>query len=221
MERLERAYSSDNPDVTWKGWNPPLATPEIISISNVSKGVTIKWGAVNGAVKYRVFRKRSSEDWTTVADTVSSSYTDSTVKSGTTYTYTVRCIASDGSDYTSGEDSTGKTIKYLSVPSVSVINESTGVTVKWGKVSGVSGYYVYRKMGTKKYEQIGKAAGNSTCSFTDTTAKSGTTYTYTVRAYSGSTKSSYTGKTIKYLSRPSVSASNVSSGITVKWGKIT
>ncbi|MCD8127625.1 MAG: hypothetical protein LUD82_09360 [Clostridiales bacterium] len=88
-----------------------VAPPQLISVSNEATGVKVAWNAYSGAVKYRVFRKISGGSWEKVGDTTSTSYTDTTAVSGTTYTYTVRCINSAGTGYTSAYRA-GKSITY-------------------------------------------------------------------------------------------------------------
>ena len=61
-----------------------LATPKISKAESVNGGVKISWGKVKGAEKYRVYYK-GSKGWTRLADTTSTSYTDSKVSSGKTY----------------------------------------------------------------------------------------------------------------------------------------
>ncbi|MCD8341819.1 MAG: hypothetical protein LUC87_06660, partial [Clostridiales bacterium] len=56
--------------------------------------------------------KTSGTSWVSIGDTTSTTVTDTTAVSGTAYTYTVRCISSDGSTKTSGYDNTGKSITY-------------------------------------------------------------------------------------------------------------
>ena len=203
-----------------------IAQPVLSSAANATSGVTVQWGKVTGAAKYRVFRKVSgASKWDKVTDTTSTSCTDTTSKSGTTYIYTVRCISGDGKSYTSSYDAKGKTVLRLSNPSVTVSNTASGVAVKWGKVTGANGYYVYRKTDSGKYSKIATIKSGSTVSYTDTAVKSknGTTYTYTytVRAYNGSTLSSYAGKKIVRLTAPTISSVTNSSGrtMTVKWNK--
>lgn len=201
-----------------------IAQPVLSSAANATSGVTVQWGKVTGAAKYRVFRKVSgASKWDKVTDTTSTSCTDTTAKSGTTYIYTVRCISGDGKSYTSSYDAKGKTVLRLSNPSVTVSNTASGVAVKWGKVTGANGYYVYRKTDSGKYSKIATIKSGSTVSYTDTAVKSknGTTYTYTVRAYNGSTLSSYAGKKIVRLTAPTISSVTNSSGrtMTVKWNK--
>lgn len=60
-------------------------------------------------------------------------------------------------------------------------NTADGVKISWNKVKGASEYYVYRKGSDGKYTRLGKSSGN-TLNYTDKTAESGSTYTYTVRA---------------------------------------
>ncbi len=57
------------------------------------------------------------------------------------------------------------------------------ITVTWEAVSGVYGYRVYRKTGDGSYKSLKYVTGADKTSYVDTTAKSGVTYTYTVKAY--------------------------------------
>ena len=199
-----------------------LATPKLSSVTNTATGITVKWKKVTGAAKYRVFYKTTG-GWKKLADTTSTNYTWTKAKSGTKYSFTVRCISSTGKSYTSAYDTTGKSITYLATPKLSsVTNAATGITIKWGKVTGAAKYRVYYKTtgGWKKLVDTAKT------SYTWTKAKSGTKYTFTVRSLSstGKTTSAYdtTGKSITYLATPKLSsATNTTKGVTIKWGKVT
>ena len=92
-----------------------LATPKISKTENVNGGVKLTWSKVKGAEKYRVYYK-GSKGWTRMVDTTSTSYIDKDVSSGKNYTYTVRCINSSATKFTSGYDSKGKSVKYISAP---------------------------------------------------------------------------------------------------------
>ena len=202
-----------------------LVKPTLSGAVNGVYGVTVKWEKVTGAEGYYVYRKNGNGNWKKIG-TVSSgsavSYIDRTAASGTSYIYTVRAYS--GSTM-SGYDAAGKSIDYLAKPELSsVVNGVYGVTVKWEKVTGASGYYVYRKSGSGNWKKIGTVSSGGTVSYSDKTASSGTTYTYTVRAYCGSNLSGYdpAGKSVKYLAKPELSgAVNGGSGITVKWSKVT
>lgn len=201
-------YANEN--VLWAFY---LDAPRV-SISNASTGMKISWESVDWANRYFVYRKTGNGKWELLKKTTARSYTDTTVKSGTTYAYTVRGEA-DGirTDYVGS-----KALKYLAQPKVAVSNTSKGAKVSWGKVKGAAGYYVYRKTGNGSWKRLKDTKGTS---YTDTTAKSGTTYSYSVKAYSGSIKSTSTNsRKIKCLSQPSVKLSNTSKGVKISWGKV-
>ena len=195
-------------------------TPSLNKIENTTNGVKITYYS-KGNTGYYIYRKSGNGNWTRIATTQSSSYVDKTAKSGTTYTYTVRSYLGKT---TSGFVKNGITIKRLADPTVSsASNITAGVQVKWAKTAGATGYVVYRKTGTGSWSRIATIKSGSTTSYTDKSAKSGTNYSYTVRAYNGSTMSDWHNyKTVKRLSNPAVtSASKTSNGINVKWSKVT
>ncbi len=199
-----------------------LSTPEIKKVSNAKTGITVKWAKTVGAEGYSVYRKSGSGSFKKIADVegVSSvSYTDKSVKSGSKYTYYVK--ACNGKTK-SGYKATSEHL-YLATPTVKTSNSKTGINVKWNKITGAKGYYVYRKTGSGKWTKVKTVTSGSTVSYTDTTAKSGTKYSYYVKAYNGKTVSSYkASKTLMYLKAVKLSsASSGKTGITVKWGKVT
>ena len=109
--------------------------------------------------------------------------------------------------------------KTLAKPVITAENAANGITISWNRVADATGYLVYR--GSTKVATI--KSGN-TLSYTDTGAsKNGTTYTFKVYAYVGSTsvKSSASAKvSCCFLTRPTVTVTSTSKGaITVKWGK--
>ena len=195
-------------------------TPSLNKIENTTNGVKITYYS-KGNTGYYIYRKSGNGNWTRIATTQSSSYVDKTAKSGTTYTYTVRSYLGKT---TSGFVKNGITIKRLADPTVSsASNITAGVQIKWAKTAGATGYVVYRKTGTGSWSRIATIKSGSTTSYTDKSAKSGTNYSYTVRAYNGSTMSDWhNSKAVKRLSNPAVtSASKTSNGINVKWSKVT
>lgn len=114
--------------------------------------------------------------------------------------------------------------KLLSTPSISKVESSyTGVKVTWKKVSGAAKYRVFRKYGSGSWQKIGNTTATS---FTDTGAKSGYKYVYTVRCLSGDGKaytSAYNkaGTAITYIASPKISKlESKSSGMQLTWSKI-
>ena len=155
-------------------------TPEISSISSSGAKVSLTWGKISGADKYRVFRKTEGGSWAKVADTASISYTDTKAAPGYTYYYTVRCVSSDGSTFESSYDNTGKKIVLmLATPKISSISAGRySVNLSWGKVTDAVKYRVYRKTGSGSWSRVGDTTGTS---FTDNSVSPATTYYYTVR----------------------------------------
>ena len=170
-----------------------LATPTV-KAANAAKGVTVTWNKIAGAKTYTVYRAVYSggkwSGWTEIKTGVTgTSYTDTTVKSGATVRYTVKAI---NGNFRSNVK-TGNTTKYLAQPKVTVAKVSNGIRSSWGKITGASGYIVYRRTYTNgKWSGWTAIKTTTALSFTDTTAKAGVYYQYTVRAYSGDYRSSYT-----------------------------
>ena len=180
-----------------------LATPKITKAESVDGGVKISWNKSNGAEKYRVYYK-GSKGWTRMVDTTSTSYIDKDVSSGKNYTYTVRCINSSATKFTSGYDSKGKSIKYVAAPEISK-TESTynSITLNWDNVNGAEKYRVYRR-GEKGWSRL---FDTTSTTFTDTNLYADTEYTYTVRCINSSANkftSGYNSKgfTVTTLSAP-------------------
>ena len=176
-------------------------TPSLSSVKNTTSGVKVTWKAVDGASGYYIYRATSSGGKYTKVGTVTSGSTvtwtnntsgTSAVSSGNTYYYKVYAYSDGG---TSGASS-AKGIRYLTAGKVSTLtNTSTGITVKWSKVAGASGYYVYRKAGSGDYKNVKTITSVSTVSWTDTSSalESGTKYTYYVKPYYTSGSTTYTG----------------------------
>lgn len=201
-----------------------LPSPKVSSISNTASGVQLKWSKVSGAEKYRVFRKTAGKAWSDIGTTTAVSFTDKNVKSGTAYSYTVRCISSNGKIYTSGFDAAGKKITFLSAPvTSSVYVNNAGAVIKWNKVNGAAKYRVFYKTGNGGYVKL---TDTTSTSYTWSGAKIGNKYTFTVRCLSSDGKnctSAYNqGKEITVLSMPGISSIRaVNSGTQINWTKVS
>ncbi len=210
---------------TWSGVKSEginyIATPQITkTASAIGSGITIKWDAVAGAAQYRIYRKTSSSgSWSLLAKTANTSYTDKNVTSGKTYYYTLKA---ENMNNISGYNKTGWSVKYtIGIPAVSkVTTGSNYIKVQWSAVKGAGGYVVYRKTaGASGWTRLGTTTSTA---YTDKKVKAGTVYYYTLKAYKGSTTSSYnkTGWAGVILSTPTVKISNASNGIKVTWSKV-
>lgn len=169
-----------------------LSAPKISRLANVNSGVKITWNKVSGAKEYKVYRGSSNGSWKLIKTVEGTSCIDTGIKnqSGKVYKYYVKAVSGD---YISGYNggSAAPKIERLSTPDVlSAKSYKSGIQVKWDDVKGADGYYVYRKT-TGGWSRIAKVSGANKCKFTDSKAEKGTTYTYTVKAYSGKYTSGY------------------------------
>lgn len=202
-------------------------TVKLTGISATDKGIKLSWNPLATAKTYKVYRKAEGDKkWTTIATLSSSatSYVDKTAKSGKKYTYTAKAL--DG-DYKSLHDTKGLSMTFLATPTNLSVN-GTGTNgyakVSWKAVSGAKGYYIYRKGGTlnnSEWKKIATVKNGKTVSYTDKTATSTSwNYTYTVKAYNGSNKSSYnkTGVDFNYVKMPTLkSATSYTDGMKIQW----
>ncbi|MDY4971016.1 MAG: GH25 family lysozyme [Lachnospiraceae bacterium] len=183
------------------------ATPKLGKVTSVNyKNLKVTWSGVSGASGYRIYRKESGGGWKYLADVKSTarSFTDGyKITTGKKYYYTVRAYRTVSGTRIYGKYNTtgisGKAIP--SAPSLTAKSTQAGkVKLSWKKISGASGYAVYRKSSASgKWTRIKTITSGSTISYT-TSATRGKYYYYTVRAYrkvgSSNVYSNYS-KTIK------------------------
>ena len=159
----------------------PIVT---VAYDSAKNGVKVSWEPIEGAVQYKVYRSLTGEDgsWSRISTTTKTTVTntknfDRTQK----YYYKVIALAENeagNSEYSDVQVYLGK----LPAPEVTVSNiESSGkIQIKWTKVDGAVKYELYRatsKTGT--YTLLSTTKGTS---FRNTSATAGTTYYYKVRA---------------------------------------
>lgn len=185
-----------------------LSQPKLSSVGGSgSHGYAIlKWKAVSGAKSYEIYRKGgslSNSEWKKIAtvkgkNTVS--YTDKTAnKTDWCYTYSVRAV--NGS-YKSTYNTDGIEFDYVKAPSLKSASSYTdGVKIQWScSDKDVVKYWVYRKT-SSGWKKIGSTKNKY---YTDKTAKSGKSYTYTVRAITKNNGGAYNSKGVRadYLATP-------------------
>ncbi len=169
-------------------------TPELTEVDCNQGKFIVKWKAVQGAAKYRVFRTLDTpptNNWHQVADVTGNSYTDSDVAAGVNYYYTVRCLGADGK-YTSGYDKNGMQADYVGMPTlISTSVENDGVHFKFNKVGGIDEYQIYRKTASTSwmeydvYTYSTDGGKNDVCDYNDPNVNSGQIYYYTAACRKG------------------------------------
>lgn len=171
---------------------PKPDTPVISMAETLSyKSVKITYGKVSGANGYMVYRSTKKNSGFKKIGTVkkgkTTEYTDSKCKTGTKYYYKVRAYRTvDGkkkySEYSEAISAKTK----LNTPKLRGVTVTSGDTalLSWKKVSGASGYYIYRCDKKKgKYKRVLNVKGGATVQAYVAGHENGKTYYYKVRAY--------------------------------------
>ncbi len=76
-----------------------LATPQNFTLEKTAEGMTLSWSSVDTATSYSI--KKTSSDGEETLITEGTSYTDSSVKTGVKYTYSVKAVRSDDAKFDS------------------------------------------------------------------------------------------------------------------------
>ena len=152
---------------------------------NVSNGVRVSWNKASGVNGYNIYRKTANGGYVRIKVVKASvnAYTDRGVRSSSVYTYMVKPYKGSST----GTCTTSK-ITYIKTPKASAGVVKNGIKVKWSNVSGAKNYRVYRRTSSGKWATL-KTVTARTSSLTDTKAKKGVTYLYSVRALNGKTYS--------------------------------
>ena len=172
------------------------ARPSLTLTTDRSGKPVLKWTSVKDATAYEVFRSTTGAagSFSIVRRTSYLTWTDTNTEMDKTYYYVVR--AKNGS--LCGKFSPAQSVKcpiVLSAPSMTLdLNKSTGKPViSWTSVPFATQYEIYRSAtgADKSYRIIRRTA---LLNYTDTTAASGTTYYYVVRAIQGTSPNIFRGR---------------------------
>ena len=143
----------------------------------------IKWTAVSGASKYYVYRSGSSNGtYEYVGTTTATNYTDKKANAGYTYYYKVKAVSKVSSGANSYYSVVIGATCHCARPSVKITTSNGSPRLTWNAVAGANKYEVYRA--TSKNGSYTKMFTTSNLSYTNTSAKAGTTYYYKVKAVS-------------------------------------
>lgn len=206
-----RAYEKNNDNVLAGSFSDvysDVTLPGQVNLTNVSatgtSSVKLTWKAVDGVTGYMIYRLDTATGEYRQIATVKSArtlfYSDQKLAAGKTYTYKVSAYKTyrnknyRGAYSAEKQVTTKKAEKPANPAKVKTIKLSTkdaAVTVQWSKVSGATGYQVYRlNTKTGKYTKIAAVKGTS---YRNTKLKKGATYRYKVRAYKTVNKKNYYG----------------------------
>lgn len=183
LGKVSKEYGKYSPTVSVK---PTVAKVTNLKATTASMtSVNLTWSKVSGASGYQIV-KYTDGKWTHVAYTTKTTYTVTNLKSGTTYPLGVRAYRTVGKTKMFGSY---VTLKYTAgVGQVSGLKFSAydykSATITWNKMSGATGYQVYKyDYSNKGWKYVKKITNASTVKYTDKTLVTGTKYAYRVRAF--------------------------------------
>ena len=215
------------------------AAPSVTAGNNAETGkVTLKWKAVDGAVKYEVYRATTKNGtYSKYYTTSRTSYTNTSGYAGYTYYYKVKAISAVLPEGNSSFSSIVSRTCDCAMPTLKLLgydedgyalyeidyNDNGNIIFKWSKVSGATSYKVYRSgYMNGSYKLLGETKNTT---FTDTTATAGYYYYYKIVAVSS--RSSYADSAAFeiaaapcYPQVKNLRNVSVSNGVSFKWDPI-
>ncbi len=162
------------------------ASPAGLKAVNTTAGVSVSWTAVKNAQKYRVYYRTGNGSWVGAGVTAGTQFLIRSLKSGTNYRFTVRCVDSKVTVFTSGFDPAGVSVTYIAAPVIQRLQAGKGsVTLTWSKRPGAALYRVFYKTANGSWVRAGdtKAVSMSVKNLPRGN------YTFTVRCLSADKKS--------------------------------
>lgn len=217
-------------EITSAIWRP------VMNAEAVNEGIQISWNHIIGVDGYYIYRKEADGKYskiTTIENEEVVEYIDTEAAFGTEYTYGIRAYI--------GEDVSSLATKVITAeleePVVQMTLVDGGVQVGWQYVDKSQGYVVYRKLEGEKFKVIATIEDPAVTTYLDTEPFWGEKNLYTVRAYRGSYKSTYTPTEIQVpapveseaavsepelvdLERTTVEINGNRSGVNLSWNSV-
>lgn len=182
-----RPYVKSGSNVIWSPYTECATATKTVKISKISakqttSKVTLSWPKVAGATAYRIYYK-AGDSWKIIVDSTTSTscvFTFSTA--GAKCTFAVRPYITSGNNYIWSDYTTCVAATTPATVTAKVSSPAKGkISLSWNQVTGADGYQVYYKTGNGSYK-LYKTVGKNVKALNFSNLKSGTKYTFAVRA---------------------------------------
>ena len=177
--------------------SPPAAPTGLNAVAATNTQINLSWtDRSDNETGFKIERKASSGDFGEIADVGAdmTSYADTGLTPGITYTYRVRSY-NDG-----GASEWSNTVSAVTggVPSaprdLQAVASGAQIRLTWRDTSAnEAGFKIERKAGSGSFVQIDTVKADST-SYTDTGLSAGVVYIYRIRAYNDAGDSAYSAE---------------------------
>jgi len=168
----------------------PLSAPSGVTATALStSSIEVTWGAVTGAISYKVYREIGSSTTKTLLDTVTTTSYTNTGLTSTTYYYYVTALNADNVE--SAYSAYASMVPKPNVPNnvtAEPVNWSDKVQVRWSSVTSATNYRIYYATSLTGTKTL---AGTSTSTSYSHQGTANTTYYYWVTAYNNGGESDY------------------------------
>jgi len=182
-----KVYSGDSAIKTGK---TVLNTTKLSAASKSYNSIKLSWNKVAGADGYQILRGISKTSVYTTVKTITNgntlTYTNGSRTTGRTYYYKIRAYRLvNGAKVYSGYSEVKSAAAKPSAAAFTSVKKTAAhaITLKWKKISGASGYIIYRSVGKNgPYKKVKTITRGNTLSYKNGSLKKGTYY-YKIRAY--------------------------------------
>lgn len=195
--KINTYYAESKSDYNTETVRIAFVAPTVVNkVKNTATGISVSWINDEKCDGYKIYRKdegKNSWDFLSfVKDKNANSYTDTTVKSGKRYNYSVSRFMGDYASELISTDGYG--CMFIKTPELSVKNSPSGIKLNWNKSEGAVKYLIYRKSDSgEKWKKIGEVVGENDVSYIDKKAAYGEKNKYKIRAWADDeNKSLYT-----------------------------
>ncbi len=214
-------YGKESSTVKYK--TTPAKVSGVKASGAKTTSLTVSWSKTTGAAGYQVYiyDYSGAKKWVRYSNTTGTSLAIKDLKAGSKYDFRVRAYVKNGSSYSYGSYSSTITAYTATAAPTGLTNgkvTATSIPLSWKAVSGAKGYEVYNPA-TKKWVDVKTAT-----SYTVSSLKVGTKYTFKVRAYIGSSKVYSAESSISISTAPSAAtavkaSSQTTSSVAFSWTK--